>query len=76
MRKLYARLLDRSKHVKIWISRAQFEASLDVDAARRTFVEADGYGVGLCMFLWLVVVGFFFQVRVSQKRSQHQRFRY
>lgn len=33
-RTLYERLLERTKHVKVWISFAQFEATSDHDAAR------------------------------------------
>eukprot|EP00455_Lapot_gusevi_P053422 TRINITY_DN8325_c0_g1_i3.p1 TRINITY_DN8325_c0_g1~~TRINITY_DN8325_c0_g1_i3.p1 ORF type:complete len:211 (+),score=64.32 TRINITY_DN8325_c0_g1_i3:106-738(+) len=43
VRNLYDRLLDRTKNVKVWISRAQFEASVDVEAARRVFQQADHY---------------------------------
>jgi crooked neck len=43
VRSLYDRLLERSKHVKVWISRAQFEAALDADEARATFVTADAH---------------------------------
>jgi len=42
-RKLYRRLLQRTKHVKVWISFAQFEASLGTDnasKARSVFEEA------------------------------------
>lgn len=43
-RKLYERLLDRTKHVKVWISSAQFEASIkDVERARKVFKQANGY---------------------------------
>jgi len=43
-RALYKRLLDRTKHVKVWVSRAQFEATIkDLEKARAVFVEADGY---------------------------------
>jgi crooked neck len=42
VRQLYARLLDRTKHVKVWISFAQFEAEVKaLDRARRVFEEAD-----------------------------------
>jgi crooked neck len=41
-RQLYARLLERTKHVKVWISYAQFEASSkETDNARAVFVKAD-----------------------------------
>ena len=43
VRRLYDRLLERSKHVKVWISRAQFEAGVDAEAARATFVAADAH---------------------------------
>jgi len=44
VRALYDRLLKRTKHVRVWISRAQFEASLnEVKAARSVFKEADTY---------------------------------
>eukprot|EP01104_Vermistella_antarctica_P019534 TRINITY_DN76_c0_g1_i1.p1 TRINITY_DN76_c0_g1~~TRINITY_DN76_c0_g1_i1.p1 ORF type:complete len:687 (+),score=222.36 TRINITY_DN76_c0_g1_i1:151-2211(+) len=40
-RHLYRRLLDRTKHVKVWISFAQFECSLDeLELARAIFDEA------------------------------------
>jgi hypothetical protein len=46
VRHLYERLLSRTSHVKVWISYAQFEASLpDVDAAdlaRKVFEQGDG----------------------------------
>ena len=44
-RSLYTRLLERTKHVKVWISRAQFEATTasDIGAARAVFQEADKY---------------------------------
>lgn len=44
VRDLYARLLDRTNHVKVWISSAQFEASElggGLEASRRVF--NDGY---------------------------------
>jgi len=44
VRSLYDRLLKRTKHVRVWISRAQFEASVnDVKAARKVFEDADEY---------------------------------
>jgi len=44
VRALYKRLLERTKHVKVWISRAQFEGSIEkFDAARAIFAEADAY---------------------------------
>uniref|UniRef100_A0A7S0DS41 Suppressor of forked domain-containing protein n=1 Tax=Amorphochlora amoebiformis TaxID=1561963 RepID=A0A7S0DS41_9EUKA len=44
VRALYDRLFKRTKHVRVWISRAQFEASLDdVKAARKVFEDADAY---------------------------------
>lgn len=43
-RKLYDRLLDRTKHFKVWISRAQFEASLgEIAKARRVFEDAESF---------------------------------
>lgn len=37
-RKLYERLLERTSHVKVWISYAQFEGSIDrLEAARAVF---------------------------------------
>lgn len=41
-RTLYERLLERTKHVKVWISFAQFEATTaeDIDAAREVFERA------------------------------------
>lgn len=42
-RALYERLLERTKHVKVWISFAQFEATADVDAAREVFERAVRY---------------------------------
>lgn len=43
-RALYKRLLDRTKHVKVWISRAQFEATIkELEKARVVFKEADAY---------------------------------
>ena len=32
-RELYERLLQRTQHVKVWISYAQFESSLNIDGA-------------------------------------------
>lgn len=44
VRELYKRLLQRTKHVKVWISRAQFEATVkEVDRARAIFREAEAY---------------------------------
>mmetsp|Transcript_46950 Transcript_46950/g.92422 ORF Transcript_46950/g.92422 Transcript_46950/m.92422 type:complete len:684 (-) Transcript_46950:136-2187(-) len=46
-RALYKRLLARTKHVKVWISRAQFESNIkEVDKARAVFEEADEYFKG------------------------------
>jgi len=43
-RVLYKRLLQRTKHVKVWISSAQFEASIkEIDRARAVMNEADAY---------------------------------
>ena len=43
-RSLYRRLLDRTKHTKVWLSFAEFEQSLGkVDAMRSVFDEADKY---------------------------------
>lgn len=46
-RTLYRRLLDRSKHVKVWISFASFEYDLpgdeNVELARGVYREADDY---------------------------------
>jgi hypothetical protein len=43
-RQLYARLLERTKHVKVWISYAQFEATAkEAVKAREVFVKADAY---------------------------------
>jgi len=40
-RELYKRLLQRTKHVKVWISNAQFEKSIDnFDKARAIYAEA------------------------------------
>jgi len=42
VRQLYKRLLQRTQHVKVWISHAQFEASVQkFDNARVLFTEAD-----------------------------------
>eukprot|EP00808_Paulinella_micropora_P006480 g12364.t1 len=42
VRYLYKRLLQRTKHVKVWVSHALFEASLnEFDKARAIFEEAD-----------------------------------
>jgi crooked neck len=44
VRNLYSRLLDRTKHVKVWISLAQFEAEIkSLDRARRVFEDADRF---------------------------------
>ncbi len=44
VRALYDRLLQRTKHVRVWISRAQFEASRDdADAARAVFRRAAAF---------------------------------
>jgi crooked neck len=44
VRALYAQLLERTKHVKVWISRAQFEASInDTDRARAVFEQGDAF---------------------------------
>lgn len=41
---LFVRLLEKTKHVKVWISRAAFHASIGrLEQARAAFVEADGY---------------------------------
>jgi crooked neck len=41
VRKLYRRLLQRTKHVKVWISFAQFETSIGaLNEARRIYREA------------------------------------
>jgi len=46
-RKLYRRLLERTKHVKVWISYAQFEATAkETPKAREVFVQADTYFKG------------------------------
>lgn len=37
VRSLYQRLLEKTSHVKVWISFAQFEALQDVDVAREVF---------------------------------------
>ncbi|DAZ95665.1 TPA: hypothetical protein N0F65_002462 [Lagenidium giganteum] len=42
-RTLYERLLERTKHVKVWISFAQFEANYEHDAARDVFERALRY---------------------------------
>ncbi|OQR97253.1 pre-mRNA-splicing factor, Crooked neck-like protein [Achlya hypogyna] len=39
-RELYERLLERTKHVKVWVSFAQFEATTDADAARDVYQRA------------------------------------
>jgi crooked neck len=44
VRKLYGRLLERTKHVKVWISQAQFEATIGhVANARPLFTQADNF---------------------------------
>jgi len=44
VRTLYDRLLKRTKHVRVWISRAQFEASInEAKAARKVFQDADEF---------------------------------
>jgi len=44
VRALYKRLLARTKHVKVWISRAQFEANIkEYEKTREVFQEADDY---------------------------------
>jgi crooked neck len=42
VRELYRRLLERSKHVKVWLSQAKFEAeeAANVDMARARYQEA------------------------------------
>ncbi|GAM21484.1 hypothetical protein SAMD00019534_046590, partial [Acytostelium subglobosum LB1] len=46
-RALYRRLLERTNHVKVWISFAQFEVSVqNNDAARQVFVDANKALVG------------------------------
>ena len=41
VRQLYRALLDRTRHVKVWVSFAQFEAGIkDNDRARKVFQEA------------------------------------
>lgn len=42
-RMLYERLLERTKHVKVWISFAQFEANYDREVAREVFERAIRY---------------------------------
>ncbi|TMW61958.1 hypothetical protein Poli38472_009451 [Pythium oligandrum] len=42
-RTLYERLLERTKHVKVWISFAQFEANSDREAAREVLERALRY---------------------------------
>jgi len=43
-RDLYTRLLERTKHVKVWISRAEFEGSIgQSDNARNIFQQADSF---------------------------------
>ncbi len=44
VRTLYTRLLQRTKHVKVWISRATFEGTVNqIGRARPLFTEADNY---------------------------------
>eukprot|EP00466_Bigelowiella_natans_P021661 jgi/Bigna1/56574/estExt_Genewise1Plus.C_1060008 len=44
VRELYRRLLKRTKHVRVWISFAQFETSInDIKRARGVFEEANDY---------------------------------
>jgi crooked neck len=44
VRALYSRLLERTKHVKVWISRAVFEGSVNqIARARPIFTEADAH---------------------------------
>jgi crooked neck len=40
---LYERLLGRTKHLKVWISYAEFEATTCIQRARRVFEEALNY---------------------------------
>ena len=42
VRELYRRLIERSKHVKVWLSQAKFEAeeAANVDMARARYQEA------------------------------------
>jgi len=42
VRALYSRLLQRTKHVKVWISHAQYESSIgEMDLARKVYAKAD-----------------------------------
>jgi crooked neck len=44
VRELYDRLLTKTKHLKVWLSYAQFEVSVgQVDVARELFLKADQY---------------------------------
>lgn len=45
VRDLYQQLMTRTKHVKVWISRAQFEVQTtkEMENARRIYTEADAY---------------------------------
>ena len=44
VRALYGRLLQRTKHVKVWISMAQFESAAgEVEKARQVFVDAQAH---------------------------------
>ena len=43
-RNLYGRLLNKTKHIKVWVSYAQFEKSIgNVDNARKILQEAEDY---------------------------------
>eukprot|EP01006_Ploeotia_vitrea_P032253 TRINITY_DN64517_c0_g1_i1.p2 TRINITY_DN64517_c0_g1~~TRINITY_DN64517_c0_g1_i1.p2 ORF type:complete len:823 (-),score=490.96 TRINITY_DN64517_c0_g1_i1:636-3104(-) len=43
-RQLYARLLERTKHVRVWISHAEFEARVgEAERARKVFERADAF---------------------------------
>eukprot|EP00483_Globobulimina_turgida_P002854 UN02859 len=44
VRKLFARLLSKTKHVRVWINYAQFEAQINKPVnARNIFIKCDGY---------------------------------
>jgi crooked neck len=45
VRHLYGELMTRTKHVKVWISRAQFEVQTtkEMEQARTIYTEADAY---------------------------------
>eukprot|EP01114_Cavostelium_apophysatum_P019713 TRINITY_DN6425_c0_g2_i1.p1 TRINITY_DN6425_c0_g2~~TRINITY_DN6425_c0_g2_i1.p1 ORF type:complete len:676 (+),score=218.34 TRINITY_DN6425_c0_g2_i1:62-2089(+) len=45
VRELYQRLLERTKHVKVWISLAQFEASLANNAEKARAIYAQAFDV-------------------------------